>query len=672
MPILGRMTIHDTHLAKVLAASDTSVRPQDDLFRHVNGAWLASAEIPADLASFGSFVSLHLEAERNVHAIVEELMIDANLEGEAKLVADLYSSWMDTEAANAKGTAPIAPDLALIDAAASKAELAEAIGTLARSGVGSFFGLDVDSDLNDPDRYTTFVFQSGLGLPDEAYYREEQYAPILAAYREFVPGFLKLVYGLDDACAAAQAAVVLDLETKLAATHMSRIDSRDTDKTNNPMSFADFAASAPGFDWHGSAAAAGFADGKLDSVIVLHPDALAGSASIWADTALDDLKTYQRWRLARARASYLTEEIDRASFTFYGTVLSGTETQRERWKRGVSLLNSCLGEALGKLYAARHFPPENKERMLRLVEDLLEAYRRSISGLEWMGEETKKRALEKVDSFTPKIGYPDTWRDYSALATGTDLVANIRAVETFEFDRALAKLGSPVDRSEWFMNPQTVNAYYNPVWNEIVFPAAILQFPFFDPDRDAALNYGGIGAVIGHEIGHGFDDQGSKYDATGALANWWTDADRAAFEDRTGALVAQYDAYVPAQFDGEDKAPHVQGALTIGENIGDLGGLSIGLKAYEIHLEREGLALETAPDIDGTTGAQRVLYSYARIWQEKRRTEYMRTLIATDPHSPAEFRCNGVVKNVDAFAEAFAVAEGDALWLDPSERVSIW
>lgn len=665
------MTSNDSHLARVLSGADTSVRPQDDLFRHVNGAWLARTEIPDDLPSYGPFIALRLEAEQNVMDIIEELCASDNLDGEAKLVADFYSSWMDTEAANAKGTAPLAADLALIDAATTKAELAAAIGTLMRTGVATFFGLDVDSDLNNPERYITFFFQSGIGLPDEAYYREEEYASVLTAYRDFMPRLFQLVYGLSDDEAATSANVVFDLEKRIAGTHMNRIDCRDIDKTNNPMSFVDFTSSCSGFEWEEATSAAGFTASELADVIVANPDALSASARIWADTPLEDLKTYQRWRLALARATYLTEEIDRASFEFFGKVLSGVTTQRERWKRGVSLLNSSLGQALGKLYVNRHFPPEHKAAMMQLVADLMEAYRRSIKALEWMGDQTRAQALAKVDSFATKIGYPDVWRDYSALTTGEDLMENVRAVEAYEHDRALAKLGTPVDRTEWFMNPQTVNAYYNPLWNEIVFPAAILQFPFFDPQRDAALNYGAIGAVIGHEIGHGFDDQGSKHDATGAHNNWWTDADRAAFEARTQALIAQYDEYVPVQF-ASDGGPHIQGALTIGENIGDLGGLHIGLKAYEIYLERNGLRPDEAPIIDGTTGVQRILYSYAHIWREKLRDEYMRMVIATDPHSPGEFRCNGIVKNTDAFAEAFNLSEGDGLWLDPSERVTIW
>ena len=665
------MTLLDKSMARIVEGADPTVRPQDDLFRAVSGTWLNTHQIPADLSSDGSFISLVLEAEDQVKEIIEELAATNPEEGDAARVAKLYRSWMDVEAANAKGTEPLRSDLALINGAQNKEELAAVIGTLKATGVGTFFAMDVDSDLNDPNRYVTFLGQAGIGLPDEAYYREPQFADVLEKYKAFVPSLLALGYGLSESEAQADADVVLAMETEIAAKHMNVVDSRDTDKINNPMTWSAFTASAPGFAWDNAVEAAGFASGQLADVLVMTPDALIGAAAMWADHSLEDLKAYTRWRLLRARATCLTEEIDKASFEFYGRVLSGTDVQRDRWKRGIQLVNGSLGEAVGKIYVERHFPAEHKAKMEVLVQDLLEAYRRSISSLDWMGEETKKRALEKVDSFELKIGYPDTWLDYSSMEIGDDLVENMRQVNLFEFRRAIAKLGKPMDRTEWFMSPQTVNAYYNPVWNEIVFPAAILQFPFFDPDRDDALNYGGIGAVIGHEIGHGFDDQGSKYDATGALNNWWTDEDRAEFDKRTKALVAQYDAYIPEQL-GDDSPHHVQGALTLGENIGDLGGLSIGLLAYSIALERQGLTYDTAPVIDGYTGVQRVFLSYARIWQEKRRTEYLQTLIATDPHSPAEFRCNGVVKNVDAFVEAFDVHEGDALYLPPEERVRIW
>ena len=665
------MTTSNIHLQRVLEAADPNVRIQDDLFRAVNGTWLDTYEIPADLSSDGSFTALHIQAEEQVRDIIEEISAKNSTEGEAQKVASFFNSWMNTESANAKGTEPLAGDIQAINRATSKDELAVAVGSLMPTGVGTFFGINVDTDLNDPERYVAFLFQAGIGLPDEAYYREPQFAEVLEKYRAFTTSFMKLGYGLTDAVAETESATVFGLEKAFAATHMNVVDSRDTDKINNPMSWNEFVASAPGFNWAGAMKAAGFTEDKLANVIVMTPDALAGSARVWAETPLDDLKEYSRWRVLRGRSNVLTEEIDRANFDFYGRVLSGTTEQRARWKRGVQLVNGSLGEAVGKLYVERHFPPDHKAAMLQLVDDLLEAYRQSIRGLDWMGSDTKTKALEKVDSFVTKIGYPDKWLDYSALTIGDDLVENLRQINQFEFNRGIEKLGKPMDRSEWFMSPQTVNAYYNPVWNEIVFPAAILQFPFFDPERDDSFNYGGIGAVIGHEIGHGFDDQGSKYDASGALHNWWTETDRTEFEKRTSALVNQYEQYIPEQF-GPDSPHHVQGALTLGENIGDLGGLSIGLKAYAIALARAGQTLEDAPEIDRYTATQRVLLSYARIWQEKRRSELLETLIATDPHSPAEFRCNGVVKNVDAFAEAFGVEAGDALYLDPEERVRIW
>ena len=656
-------------LARVLDGADPAVRMQDDLFRAVNGAWIRDKEIPADLASYGSFVKLRLESEANVRAIIEDLA-SSEQEGDAKKISDLFSSWMDTDTLNRLGAAPLGKDLELVEAASSHDELAEAVGSLMATGVASFFSVGVGTDINDPSRYVTFLGQSGLGLPDEAYYREEQHAETLAKYSDFVPRLLALGYGLSEEAARAQADVVLRLETAIASAHMNVVDARDADKLNNPFVWADFVESAPGFAWDAALAGAQMpVDGSSD-VIVMQPHALREAARLWAETPLADLKAYTRWRILRARATFLTEEIDRANFDFYGKVLAGSTEQRERWKRGVAVVEDALGEALGREYVARHFPPEHKEKMLQLVGDLLEAYRRSISALNWMGEETKARALAKVDAFSLKIGYPDEWRDYSDLKVGEDLVENIRAANRWENARDFAKLGKPMDRSEWLMFPQTVNAYYYPVWNEIVFPAAILQFPFFDPERDAALNYGAIGAVIGHEIGHGFDDQGSKFDADGAIRNWWTDADRAAFEERTGALVAQYDAYIPAEL-GPD-GPHVNGRLTLGENIGDLGGLSIALKAYEIALEREGKTLDDADVLDGHTAAQRFFLSWARAWRSKSRVERTETQLATDPHSPQEFRTNGVVKNIDAFAKAFGLQPGDALYLPPEERVRIW
>ena len=656
-------------ISRIIESADPSVRIQDDLFRAVNGKWLDTHEIPADLPNDGAFIQLRLQSEARVHEIVEELAAGSP-EGNAKKIADLYNSYMNVDVLNALGTEPLEVDLAEVRTAASKSELALAIGRLMPTGVGTFFSFGVGTDLNDPTEYTTYLGQSGLGLPDEAYYREPGHAEVLAKYEEFVPRFATLTLGFGAEDAAAFGASVVALEKKLAATHVTIVDARNADKYNNPMPLVDFVASAPGFPWLEAIAATGAPMEKIESTIVRNPQTLRDSAAIWAQASLEDLRAYTMWRIVRARGSFLTEEIDEAVFDFYGRVLSGSAEQRDRWKRGVAVVEGILGEEIGKEYVARYFPPEHKAKMMQLIEDLLEAYRRSIRNLDWMGAETKKRALAKVDSFTPKIGYPDVWTDFSALEIGADLVQSIRNANAWERARDYAKLGTPVDRSEWLMTPQTVNAYYYNVWNEIVFPAAILQFPFFDPERDAALNYGGIGAVIGHEIGHGFDDQGSKFGPDGTLANWWTDADRAAFEERTSALVAQYDSYVPADL-GED-GPHVLGALTLGENIGDLGGLSIALKAFTISLEREGITAEEAPVIEGYTAIQRVFLSWARVWQSKNRKERAETLIATDPHSPAEFRTNGVVKNIDAFAEAFDVKPGDALWLDPSERVRIW
>jgi len=599
---------------------------------------------------------------------------NANESGEAHKdahkIGALFSSWMDVDALNAKGTAPLRADLAPVEAATDREGLARVVGELLAAGVPTFFDWDIDADLADPDRYVAFFEQSGLGLPDEAYYREEQHTETLAKYSNFVPSLLELSGIRPAASSASDAAAALRLEAEFASTHMTLVDRRDPEKYNNPFTWPDFVESAPGFAWEKALRAAGAPMEAIDSLLVSAPRTLTASAAIWARTDLADLKAYTRWRILRARATFLTEEIDRANFDFYGKVLRGTAQQRERWKRGVAVVEDALGEALGREYVARHFPPEHKEKMLQLVGDLLEAYRRSISALDWMGEETKARALAKVDAFSLKIGYPDEWRDYSDLKVGEDLVDNIRASKRFNTAFDFAKLGKPMDRSEWRMTPQSVNAYYYPVWNEIVFPAAILQFPFFDPERDAALNYGAIGAVIGHEIGHGFDDRGSRFDADGAIRNWWTDADRAAFEERTRALVAQYDAYIPAEL-GPD-GPHVNGRLTLGENIGDLGGLSIALKAYEIALEREGKTLDDADVLDGHTAAQRFFLSYARSWREKMRREFLETTVATDEHPPSEFRANGVVKNIDAFAEAFGLQPGDALCLPPEERVRIW
>lgn len=655
---------------------DTSVRPQDDLFRHVNGRWLDTYEIPADRAADGSTRELHDRAEEQVRVIISELAEqsaqaaggpdDDVARTPAAQVGALFASFMDTERIESLGLTPIADELARIEAAATPDELVAVLGELQRTGGAGAAGFWVDNDAKDPDRYVVYLYQSGLGLPDEAYYREDDYAQVRAAYTPHVARMLQLS-GLAEDDAQARAALVVDLETRLAGHHWDVVRDRDADLTYNPMTLTELADRAPGFDWAAWARALGAPEGALDQLVVREPDFAVGLATLWGEVPAEQWRAWLRYHLVTARAPFLTDELVQANFDFYGRTLTGAQELRERWKRGVSLVQGALGEAVGQEYVARHFPPTHKEHMVALVANLVAAYRESIEQLDWMGEDTRAKALAKLEAFRPKIGYPDRWKSYEGLEIrADDLVGNVRRSHAYEQDRELAKLGKPVDRDEWFMTPQTVNAYYNPGMNEIVFPAAILQPPFFDPDADDAVNYGGIGAVIGHEIGHGFDDQGSKYDGAGRLEDWWTTDDRAEFDERTRALVDQYSAYSPEQLAGSH---HVNGALTIGENIGDLGGLSIALQAYRIAL---GRPLDEAPVLDGLTGVQRVLIGWAQAWRGKVRDEELIRRMATDPHSPYEFRCNGVVRNLPEFHEAFEVQPGDALYLAPQDRVRIW
>ncbi|QRV02614.1 peptidase M13 [Arcanobacterium phocisimile] len=663
----------DNTTQKVSDELHPSVRPQDDLFRYVNGTWIDATVIPADQASTGSFMDLRNQAEEDVRTIITELAAAGSNDPDAAKIGDLYNSFMNESVINGLGAIPLAPEYEILDNAHTKQGLEMAIATFYATGVGGPFGIGTNADRNNPDQYIPWAYQSGIGLPDEAFYRSEEYAEILEAYKQFIPTLYSLATGVNDVDAKEAAAKILDVETAIASHHFTVVESRDAELTNNVMSYDEFAELSGEFDMKAVLTALGMTAENAPEILCMTPRSFTGLGEVWTTFDVDTLRTYIRWHLILARAPYLSEDIVTAHFAFYGTMLSGQEAQRDRWKRAVVLVNDGLGEAVGKVYVSKHFPPENKAKMEQLVDDLLAAYHDSISTLDWMTDETRERALAKLATFTPKIGYPVTWRDYSELEiSADDLLANIRAIAKFEFDEEINKLGKPVDRDEWHMTPQTVNAYYNPIMNEIVFPAAILQPPFFDADADPAWNYGGIGAVIGHEIGHGFDDQGSKYDGSGRLNNWWTDADREEFNKRTKTLVDQYSTYVPAQFDA-DSPHHVNGELTLGENIGDLGGITIGLKAYEIACRRAGFASATeAPVLAGFTGIQRVLLSYARIWQEKRRDELMIQRVATDPHSPSEFRCNGVVKNVDAFAQAFDVKPGDELYLAPEDRVRIW
>ena len=694
----------DAILAGVLetAHTDTSVRPQDDLFRFVNGQWLTTAEIPADRPSSGAFTTLRDESEAACRQIVEELAEQFSSvapEGAAEVlstnrgrVGALYQAFMDEAHLEELGAEPLAEELAPVLGASSKEELARALGEMTPVGFMGVVGADVEVDINDPERYTSWVGQSGLGLPDESYYREEAQAPLRQAYVEHVARMMALA-GLTDSFGASGedlAERVMAVETALAKGHWDRVTCRDVEKMNNPMSWQQIVDSAPDLPWdewregiRAAARSAGIEQTAfLEEAIVTQPDYLPHAAGVWQETDLEDLKAWVAWHVVHGRASLLSGAFVEESFDFYGRTLQGTDELRPRWKRGVGLVESCLGEALGEIYVERHFPPSHKSAMEALVGRLIEAYHQSISSLEWMSPATRERALEKLALFTPKIGYPVRWRDYSAVeVVPGDVLASVRSVERADMAYSLNKLTKPVDRDEWHMTPQTVNAYYNPTMNEIVFPAAILQPPFFDPQADDAVNYAGIGAVIGHEIGHGFDDQGSTFDGTGKVSDWWTQEDREAFTERTSALISQYDAYTPKVVvakhreagTAQEEIPHVNGALTIGENIGDLGGLGIALKAYSLALADAGIpSVDEAPVIDGLTGLQRFFYSWARIWRSKSRPDYAELLLTVDPHSPAEFRCNGIVRNVDAFYKAFAVDSDDALWLPPNERVSIW
>jgi putative endopeptidase len=680
-PILDSMT---DALRSGLALDDLSpeIRPQDDLYRHVNGAWIERTEIPDDKARWGSFHLLAEQAEKHVREIVQESQ-QAEPGSEARKIGDLFTSFMDTDRIAERGAEPIAAQLAQVEGIDSIPSLLQAVGDLERSGVGGLFGLYVEPDPGKPERYVPAIIQGGLSLPDESYYRLPNFADLRGAYRAHIEKMFSLA-GVDDP--SAEADRVFAIETELATHHWDNVRSRDAVATYNLVTWDELQALADVDLSPWRAAVAPEHEGAFAEIVVAQPSFVEGLGALLVTARLDEWKAWLRFKIVHGAAAFLSDDFVEENFAFYGTQLTGVPVNRERWKRGVGLAEAALGEAIGKVYVERHFPPAAKEAMDDLVANLIEAYRRSIETLPWMSPETRERALDKLGKFTPKIGYPAKWRDYAALEIDpADLVGNVRRAHVAEHDRQLGKVGGPIDRDEWYMTPQTVNAYYNPLMNEIVFPAAILQYPFFDAERDAAANYGGIGAVIGHEIGHGFDDQGSRFDGDGRLQDWWTESDREAFEQRTKNLIAQYDALSPRGLPEH----HVNGALTIGENIGDLGGLGIALKAYELSLApstgsgaEDGQApaepVEApaepveAPVIDGFTGIQRLILSWGQIWQQKGRDAETIRLLTIDPHSPNEFRCNQIVRNIDAFYQAFDVNEGDELWLAESERVTIW
>lgn len=637
---------------------DTSVRPQDDFYQHCLGGWLDTFEMPADKADYASFTALHDQAQEQLRTIIEELSAgQPDPDTNAGRIAVLFNSYMDTDEIDRVGLEPIADLLAEVDALAANDELPGLFGRLERAGVGAPLGGAVHQDNRDSTRYVLDMWQSGLSLPDRDYYLSDDFAEVRSAYAAHVERMLELT-GLGD---ARDAAIIVDLETKFAEAHWSQVANRDPVKTYNQYRLAELSDVTGDYDWDTYLGEIGVA-GRIETLNIGQPDYAEAFASMVSSVPVEQWKPYLRWRVLTSFTGLLSEQTVQASFEFFGKVLRGVPELRPRWKRGVDLVEGLLGEAVGQEYVARHFPPENKARMLELVDNVLAAYETSIDGLEWMSEATKQEAHAKLKAFTAKIGYPDEWKDYSSMRLQPGaLIASVRAAREFHHDYEVNKLGGPVDRNEWHMNPQTVNAYYNPEMNEIVFPAGILQPPFFDMAADDAVNYGAIGAVIGHEISHGFDDQGSQFDGAGNLRNWWSDSDHEAFRDRTRILVEQYSQYEPVE------GYPVNGQLTLGENIADVSGLAVAFRAYQISLDGQ-----PSPVIDGLTGEQRFFVGFAHVWRAKTRREEAIRRVTVDPHSPPRYRVLGTLVNTDAFFEAFDVQPGDGMWLDPAERVRIW
>ena len=646
-----------------LSHIDQGIRPQDDLFRFMNGKWLKESTIPADRASDGAFYWLYEQAEKQVKQIIlDQAASKAATGSNAQKIGDLYNSFMDEAGIEKLGLSAIADDLAKAAGIKTVDDFLKTLGEFEARGLSGLFYTYVSTDNKDSTKNIVYLGQSGLSLPDEAYYREDEYKEIRQAFLKHVQKMFELANLENPSQSAAQ---VLEIETQLAAYHWDQVKDRDAELTYNKKSFTELTQLAASFNWPLWIQSSNTPAKVLDQVIIRQPSYLEGLSKLLAAFDLPKWRSWLSWHVLSGASPYLSAAFVNENFNFYGTTLSGIPKLKDRWKRGVGLVEGALGEAVGQIYVERHFGENAKTKMVELVANLTKAYRVSIEGLSWMSQETKERAYIKLEKFTPKIGYPDKWRDYSALEIKAgDLIGNLAQIAKYSQDYEYNKIGKPVDKSEWYMTPQTVNAYYNPGMNEIVFPAAILQPPFFDVNADDyAANYGGIGAVIGHEIGHGFDDQGSKYDGDGNLVNWWSDIDRKEFEKRTKKLIDQYDQLSPAA------APDVKvnGALTVGENIGDLGGLTIAYKAYEISLNGK-----QPPVIDGYSGAQRFFMGWAQSWRGKYRAEEVRRRIATDPHSPDEFRCNQIVANLDEFYQAFGVGENDKHFMKADARVRIW
>jgi putative endopeptidase len=640
---------------------DKTVRPQDDLFRHVNGSWLTGTEIPADRPVYGTFVQLDENAEKNLSLLIEELAGNPNKKpgSTAQQVGDFYAAFMDEARLNKLGAAPLKPRLAEIEAISNTQQLAEVTGKLSVIGLPGPVGAFIEADAGDPTKVALYLFQGGTALPDRDYYLKDdaKFADIRAKYVEYLTKVFTLA---GRARAVEDARAVLELETSLAKIQWTQVESRDAVKTYNKYPVSKVIAEMPGFDWAGWARPQGL--DKAAEWVISQPSFFKSFAEMVPKTPLETWKAWLAAQLISLDAPYLSAPFAEARFEFFNKTLSGQQEQRQRWKRGVQLVNGSMGETLGQLYVNKHFPAASKVRMEKMIANLLEAYRQSIAQLEWMTPATRQEALAKLAKFSPKIGYPVKWRDYSALQVkADDLLGTIERANKLEHEYQVSKLGKPVNRDEWLMTPQTVNAYYNPVKNEIVFPAAVLQPPFFDLAADDAVNYGAIGAVIGHEIGHGFDDQGRRFDGDGKLRDWWTPEDETEFQKRAKLLVEQFNQFSPLP------GVKVNGELTLGENIGDLGGLSIAYKAYKI-----SLGGRPAPVLDGLTGDQRFFMGWAQAWRAKAREAYLQRQVLADPHAWAEFRANGPLGNIPEFYTAFGVKEGDKLFVAPEKRVKIW
>ncbi|WP_426344862.1 M13 family metallopeptidase [Pseudoduganella sp. R-32] len=640
---------------------DKNVRAQDDFFEHLNGGWLKTTEIPADKSSWGSFAKLRDDTLFQLRDLIQGLQGQKGLKGDDAKIAALYASYMDEAKLEKLGAKPLAGELSRIRGLKDKKGIPALIAHFNKSGVPAPYGVFVSQDARNSTQYAAHMGQSGLGLPDREYYLKKddaKMADALAKYELHVAKILGLAGNKDG---AEKAKAIVALETELAKAQWSRVDNRDPVKRYNKMEITKLAEIAPGYDWKASLGATGIA-AKTDTVIVAQPSYMTEFAKLVESTPLETWKAYFEWQLLRDASPYLSKDFDQANFDFYGTVLTGVTEQQPRWKRGIGVVEASIGEGMGKLYVAKYFPAERKARMEELVKNLLAAYKQSIDSIDWMGAETKKQAQDKLAKFTPKIGYPNKWRDYSKLQFKEgDLIGNLGRAADFTYNRNLEKLGKPIDKEEWGMTPQTINAYYRATANEIVFPAAILQPPFFDMKADDAVNYGAIGAVIGHEISHGFDDSGSQYDGDGNLRDWWTAADRAAFKVKADAMVKQYSSYEPVP------GYNINGKLTLGENIADNSGLAIAYKAYKI-----SLGGKPSPVIDGLSGEQRVFMGFGQVWRTKMREQQAIVQIKTDPHSAGRFRANGTVVNQPAFYEAFGVKEGDKMYVKPEDRIIIW